>query len=99
MHLIPVAVKSQDKTAFVTPDGQYEFKRTPFRLANAPSVFQRAMNKVLSKLNYTIVYMDDVLIPSESFDQGMRRLKEVLQLFKDAGLTLKIKKCNLFILS
>lgn len=95
-YQIPVAVKSQDKTAFVTPDGQYEFKRMPFGLANAPSVFQRAMNKVLSKVNYTIVYMDDVLIPSETFDQGMRRLKEVLQLFKDAGLTLKIKKCNFF---
>lgn len=95
-YQIPVAIESQDKTAFVTPDGQYQFKRMPFGLANAPSVFQRTMNKILSKVNYIIVYMDDVLIPSESFDQGMERLKEVLQVLKDAGLTLKTKKCSFF---
>lgn len=95
-YQIPVEAKSQDKTAFVTPDGQYQFKRMPFGLANAPSVFQRTMNKILSKVSYTIIYMDDVLIPSESFDQGMSRLEEVLQLLKDAGLTLKFKKFNFF---
>lgn len=95
-YQIPVEANSQDKTAFVTPDGQYQFKRMPFGLTNAPSVFQRAMNKILSKLDYTLVYMDDVLIPSRSFDQGMRRLGEVLQIVKDAGLTLKIKKCSFF---
>ncbi|KAG6464992.1 hypothetical protein O3G_MSEX014865 [Manduca sexta] len=95
-YQIPIELKSQDKTAFVTPDGQYQFKRMPFGLANAPSVFQRTMNKILLKVNYTIVYMDDVLIPAQSFDQGLMRLGEVLQIFSDSGLTLKIKKCYFF---
>lgn len=68
----------------------------PLGSANAPSIFQRAMNKILSKVNYTIVFMDDVLIPSRSYDQGMIRLEEVLQLMKDAGLTLKLNKCSFF---
>lgn len=69
----------------------------PLGSANAPSIFQRAMNKILSKVNYTIVFMDDVLIPSRSYDQGMIRLEEVLQLMKDAGLTLKLNKCSFFL--
>lgn len=97
-YQIPIAETSQDKTAFVTPDGQYQFKRMPFGLANAPSVFQRAMNNILSssKVNYIIIYMDDVLIPARTFDEGMTRLKEVLTLLSTAGLTLKLKKCHFF---
>lgn len=95
-YQIAVDVNSQDKTSFVTPDGQYQFKRMPFGLANAPSVFQRAMNKILSRVNYTIIYMDDVLIPARSFNEGITRLEEVLNILNDAGLTLKLKKCNYF---
>lgn len=91
-YQIPEAQHSQDKTSFVTSDGQYQSKRMPFGLANAPSVFQRAMNKVLGKLAYVIMYMDDVLIPAYSFEEGMNRLNEVLSLIKESGLTLKLKK-------
>lgn len=97
-YQIPIAEDSQDKTSFVTPDGQYQFKRMPFGLANAPSVFQRTMNKVLSnsKVNYIVIYMDDILIPACSFEEGMARLEEVLNLLNEAGLTLKLGKCQFF---
>lgn len=95
-YQIPISETSQEKTAFVTPDGQYEYTRMPFGLANAPSVFQRAMHKILNKakVNYVIIYMDDVLIPARSFDEALRRLEEVLILLKEGGLTLKLKKCK-----
>lgn len=95
-YQLAVAEQSQDKTSFVTPDGQYNFKRMPFGLANAPSVFQRAMNKVLGKLPYIIIYMDDVLIPAHTFEEGLFRLEDVLKLLQEAGLTLKLKKCFFF---
>lgn len=97
-YQLPIIESSQDKTAFVTPDGQYQFKRMPFGLANAPSVFQRAMNKILakSKVDFAIIFMDDVLIPARSFEEGFERLEMVLQLLHEAGLTLKLKKCNFF---
>jgi len=65
-YQIPVALKLQDKTAFVTPDGQYQFKRMPFGLANAPSVFQRSMDKILTEVKnkFALIYMDDILIPA-----------------------------------
>ena len=95
-YQLPVGEDSQDKTAFVTPDGQYQFKRMPFGLTNAPSVFQRAMNKILSKIDYTLVFMDDILIPARTFDEGLRRLDEVLNIFREANLTLKLEKCFFF---
>lgn len=98
-YQIPMAEESRHKTAFVTPDGQYEYNRMPFGLVNAPSVFQRTINKILleAKIKYAIVYMDDVLIPAKNVAEGLQRLEEVLQLLKKGGLTLKMSKCNFLI--
>lgn len=100
-YQIPIAEESRDKTAFVTPDGQFEYNRMPFGLVNAPSVFQRTINKILkeAKIKYAVVYMDDVLIPSKDVAEGMQRLEEVLQLLREGGLTLKLSKCNFFLKS
>lgn len=98
-YQIPIAEQSREKTAFVTPDGQYEYNRMPFGLVNAPSVFQRTMNKVIqgSPVSaYTLIYMDDILIPARSFEEGLFRLEEVIKLLSQNGLTLKLKKCNFF---
>lgn len=98
-YQIPISEESRPKTAFVTPDGQFEFNRMPFGLVNAPSVFQRTINKILkeAKIKYAIVYMDDILIPSKDFEEGLLRLEEVLQLLKEGGLTLKLSKCHFFL--
>lgn len=95
-HQIPIAEESIEKTAFVTPDGQYEYTRMPFGLANAPAVFQRVMHKVLARVKYVIIYMDDILIPAASFEEGLSRLEEVLTILQQSGLTLKKQKCNFF---
>lgn len=97
-HQIPIAEQSREKTAFVTPDGQFEYNRVPFGLANAPAVFQRVIHKVLNKakVGYVVIYMDDILIPSKSFEEGLQRLVEVLGLLREAGLTLKMEKCHFF---
>lgn len=88
-HLIPVQAESVERTAFITPDGQYEFLTMPYGLRNAISVFQRAIINALGDLanQYVIVYVDDILIASDSIDQGIKRLQVVLDTLTKAGFS------------
>nr|CAH7733188.1 unnamed protein product [Callosobruchus chinensis] len=97
-HQIPMAEESRQKTAFVTPDGQYEYLRMPFGLVNAPAMFQRTINKILGTMRFTtaLAYMDDVLVPSVSFNSGLIALGDVLETFREAGVTLRLEKCKFF---
>ncbi|GBP19139.1 hypothetical protein EVAR_83452_1 [Eumeta japonica] len=75
-HQIPVHKDSIERTAFVTPDGQYEYLTMPFGLRNAPSVFQRAMHKALGDLvnTFVVCYLDDMMIVSDNEKEGLERL-------------------------
>ncbi|XP_073942510.1 cactin, spliceosome C complex subunit [Choristoneura fumiferana] len=95
-YQIPIRKDCRPYTAFITPDGLYQFKKMPFGLANSPAVFQRTINKVLgnSRFNSTLAYMDDILIPGKDFAEQLQRLENAFQLLKEAGLTLNLQKCN-----
>lgn len=89
---------SKHITAFVTPDGHYEFNRMPFGYVNAPAIYQRAIDKALGPLKgkEALVYLDDVLVPSVTIEEGMRHLELVLNALSSAGFSLNYKKCNFF---
>lgn len=95
-YQVPIVEHHKHLTAFVTPDGQYEFNRVPFGLANAPAVFQRMMNRVLGpmRFNGATVYIDDVLVYGRNADEALTRLEEVLQLLDNANLKLNLAKCS-----
>lgn len=78
---IKVHADSTKYFSFATLDGQYEYKRLPFGFSEAPAEFQKRLVQILNPLirqDKVIVYMDDVLIPSESVEQNLLVLKEVL---------------------
>lgn len=93
---IEVDERDREKTAFVTPDGLYEFRVLPFGLCSAPATFQRMMDTVLAGLKWQscLVYLDDVVIFSESFEEHLKRLRMVLEAIRSAELTLKPQKCH-----
>lgn len=95
-HQIPIHPYSIERTAFVTPEGQYEFLTMPFGLKNAPSVFQRAVMKALGELaySYVIVYMDDIMIISSTKEEGFYRLENVLDILTKAGFSFNVTKCS-----
>lgn len=47
-HQVPISKESIEKTAFVTPEGQYEYLCVPFGLFNASSVFARLISAVVN---------------------------------------------------
>lgn len=88
---------SISKTAFVTPEGHYEYLKMPYGLANAPIVYQRIISKTLKTLidaGKVLTYIDDVLLMSNSVEEGLDTLKEVLQTLKTAGFSINLKKCT-----
>ena len=95
-HQIPIHPNSTEYTAFVTPDGQYEYVTMPFGLKNALSVFQRAIFNALSDLEYSyvVVYLDKVLIIADSIDQALERLNTVLDALVKAGFSFNFAKCS-----
>jgi len=92
---VPVAEDSRKYTSFVTQNGQYEFLFVPFGISNSPAVFCRYVHSIFRQLiqNGTIVaYMDDIIIPSETIEEGLQKLKEVLELAQSYGLQIKWQK-------
>ena len=91
---------SIEKTAFLTPHGLYEFRVMPFGLCNAPSVFQRLMNRVVSELNpsngkeFVSVYIDNLLVYSKTLSEHLIHLSKVLGRLREVNLMLKPGKCH-----
>ena len=92
---VPMERTSQEKTAFITHSGLYEFRKMPFGLVNAPATLQRLMEIVLSGLAREVcpVYLDDVLVFGRTLEEHNRNLRKVLERIREAGLKLKPKKC------
>ncbi len=86
------------KTAFVCPLGFWEFNRMPQGITNAPSTFQNLMERCMGDLNRkeVLVFIDDLIIFSESLEEHESRLLHVLKRLKEYGLKLSPEKCNFF---
>lgn len=93
---VPINEESKKYTAFIVPDGTFEFNKVPFGLCNSPAVFQRYVNNALRDViedGTAIVYMDDIIIPSPDIQAGIEQIKRVLKVSSEAGLEINWEKC------
>ncbi|KAJ8346477.1 hypothetical protein SKAU_G00278780 [Synaphobranchus kaupii] len=95
-HLVRIREGDEWKTAFNTPLGHYEYLVVPFGLTNAPAVFQGMVNDVLRDLlgKSVFVYIDDILIFSQSPQEHVLHVREVLQRLLENQLFVKAEKCS-----
>ena len=91
---IPVKEEDRAKTAFVTPDGQYQFKVLPFGMVNAPALFTRMMRRLLDGVPNVVHYIDDILIYSTSWEEHINDVRRVLAALRGANLTARPTKCQ-----
>ena len=86
------------KTAFRVPWGLYEFVRMPQGLMNSPSTFQRIMELIFGDLNLSelILYLDDVIVFSQTVSEQVDRLEKVFHRLQEHGLKLNGEKCQFF---
>lgn len=95
-HLVRVAEGDEWKTTFRTRYGSFKWNVMPFGLTNAPVVFQQFVNTVFTDILdvYVIVYMDDVLVYSDTPKEHHEHVREVLQRLHQNKLYANPKKCK-----
>jgi len=95
-HQILVQPADRHKTAFQTHHGLYEWLVMPFSLTNALATFQSLMNSVVVAFlrNFVLVFFDDIVIYSPSWNTHLEHLSQVLQLLKQHSLFAKLSKCS-----
>ena len=77
------------KTAFVTPDGSYEFLKMPFGMINSAATLKRAMKKLLHGLDNVEFYWDDILVHTRTWEEHIKALRELFNRLLAAGMTIR----------
>ncbi len=86
----------EQKTTFCTCYGHYEYTVIPFGLVNAPTAFQGHINNLLHKHldKFCIAYLDDIVFYSNSLEEHREHVWLILAKLQEAGLYLKLSKCD-----
>ncbi|MCG8047960.1 MAG: reverse transcriptase domain-containing protein, partial [Candidatus Thiodiazotropha endolucinida] len=98
-HQISIRELDRPLTAFSIPgSGLWQWRVLPFGLINAPSAFERLMERVMNGLTFVslLIYLDDIIVYSKTFEEHLENLREVFQRLQEANLKLNPKKCCLF---
>ena len=82
---------SKERNLFIVEDNLFQFKRMAMGLCNAPATFQRTMNFVLRDVvgKKALVYLDDIIIYSKTWEDHLSDLREVFSLLQKANFKLK----------
>ena len=95
-HQIKIRKEDIPKTAFRTRYGSYEYTVMSFGLTNAPSTFMQLMNSIFMEYldKFIVVFIDDILIFSESHEEHGHHIQLVLQKLREHQLYAKFSKCE-----
>ncbi|KAJ4447626.1 hypothetical protein ANN_09633 [Periplaneta americana] len=91
---IPLAEESRPYTAFATDWNLYEFCRVQFGIATGAQVLTRLLDQIFSNIKYKFLYhyLDDLVVYSDTWEEHVLHIREVLLRLRKAGLTVKPEK-------
>ena len=87
----------EELAAFITNRGLYEPLVMFFGLTNSPSTFQMMMDAVFRNLvlsGKVVIYLDDIIIFTETLEEHRKVVREVLAVLRKHRLTCKPEKCE-----
>ena len=91
---VPLTPRAREVSAFVTPNGLYEYLVMPFGMKNAPATFQRMMTEVVKGLDGCGVYIDDIIIYTSDWENHITVMEQLFERLSTAELTVNLKKCD-----
>ena len=97
---VPLEEESRKYTAFLSPHGKsYEFNYLPQGVRTGSQIYQRYINTILGQLRFSVavVFVDDCVIFSNSFEDHLAAIDKVLTAMEDYGLKCNPKKCRFFV--
>lgn len=95
---LPIHPDDRKYCSFICQEGQFEFCRMSFGLMNAPASYQRMNDDVLKSVlrKFAVVYIDDVIVYSKTFEEHVKQLAIVMDLIYNSGQLLRADKCDFF---
>ncbi len=91
-YQVPLTERAKEISAFVTPEGFYQYKVMPFGMKNSSATFQRLINSLISGLDGTDAYIDDVIIYSNTWEDHIRQIRQFFDRLSAAKLTVNLVK-------
>ena len=93
-HHLPIHPDDVSKTCVLSPwGGAFVFRRLAFGLSNGPASWQKYVDSVLSGIENTFCYLDDILIWSETLEEHMSIVKKIFKRLEENEITLALDKC------
>nr|ABL86690.1 putative pol protein [Philodina roseola] len=97
-YQIPIRHADKAKTAFTTPFGHFQFNVLPMGLKNSPPTFQKVMTNTLAPCRqFSIVYLDDIVVFSKTYDDHLEHLRQVFAALQTRNFVLNPPKCELLV--
>ena len=93
-YQVPLSKQAREASAFVTPDGLFEYVVMPFGMRNASCTFQRLAAWIITGLEGVRAYIDDLIVFSTSWEEHVERLRALMEKLACARLTVNLAKCE-----
>jgi hypothetical protein len=91
---VPLTERAKQISAFVTPNGFYQFKVMPFGMKNAPATFQRLINSIIADIDGCEAYIDDLVLYADTWDKHMEQILKLFEKLSHANLTVNLVKSD-----
>lgn len=89
---VPLTDRAKEISAFVTPDGLFQYKVAAFGMKNSPATSQRLINDVVAGLDGCEAYIDDIIIYSDTWEDHLRIMRTFFERLAEAKLTINLAK-------